>query len=261
VITIAVFFTAHWLASILFQTVFLHRYCAHRMFTMSPLWERLFHLGAFVALGSSYLAPRAYAILHREHHAFADAEGDPHSPHTFRTIFGMMWRTRQRYGAIVERRAVVEPRFEGGCPEWPALERFGEAFPTRIAWGVLYTLVYVAFAPHWAYFVLLPAHWLMGPIHGAIVNWCGHKYGYRNFATPDRSRNALPFDLLTMGELFQNNHHRYPMAPNFAARWFEVDPGYLAVRILFWLGIVHMRAHVQKARWHDGRSNAASEPG
>ena len=54
----------------------------------------------------------------------------------------------------------------------------------------LYTAFYVAFAPHWSLFLLLPVHFLMGPIHGAIVNWCGHKYGYRNFDTTATTSRA-----------------------------------------------------------------------
>ena len=45
--------------------------------------------------------------------------------------------------------------------------------------------------------------------------------GYQNFDNDDKSRNTLWFDFLTAGELFQNNHHKFAMSPNFAARWFE----------------------------------------
>jgi stearoyl-CoA desaturase (delta-9 desaturase) len=81
----------------------------------------------------------------------------------------------------------------------------------------------------------------MGPIHGAIVNWCGHKYGYSNFDNKDQSKNTTPFDFLMLGELFQNNHHKYPNSPNFAKRWFEIDPVYPFMRFLHWVRIIKLR--------------------
>ena len=44
-----------------------------------------------------------------------------------------------------------------------------------------------------------------------------------------------------MGELCQNNHHKYGASPDFAARWFEVDPGWQVLRVLAWAGVVKIR--------------------
>jgi stearoyl-CoA desaturase (delta-9 desaturase) len=88
----------------------------------------------------------------------------------------------------------------------------------------------------------------MGAMHGAIVNWGGHRYGYRNFDLDDVSRNSLPVDFLTAGELYQNNHHKFPMSPNFAARWFEIDTTYQVMRLFNRLGIIRLKG-TQKMRF------------
>ena len=44
-----------------------------------------------------------------------------------------------------------------------------------------------------------------------------------------------------MGELFQNNHHKFAMSPNFAARWFEIDPTYQVMQVLNALGIIELK--------------------
>ncbi len=248
---ILAFFVAHWVSSVFCQTFYLHRYSAHAMFSMSKSWERFFHLLTYVCQGSSYLNPRAYAILHREHHAFSDTARDPHSPHIYPNLTKMMLVTKARYKGIQMRRIAPEARFEGGTPEWPLIDDFGRTWASHLVFMALYTAYYVKFAPSWQWFLLLPLHFLMGPIHGAIVNWCGHKYGYRNFDTTqdDKSRNTLVFDFVTLGELFQNNHHKYGMSPNFAARWFEVDPTYPVMKTLAALGIIDLGPSPQLARY------------
>jgi len=247
-VAIAVFFVLHWQVSVFFQTFFLHRYGAHRQFTMSPRWERFFHLCTYVTQGSSYLSPRAYAILHRMHHAYSDTPKDPHSPLFHKGLVDMMNQTRIRYTGIKSRTVLPEARFEGGYPEWPLIDRLGTSWPSSLSWGALYALYYLHFATSPWMFLLLPFHWLMGPTHGAIVNWCGHRYGYRNFKSDDVSRNTLVFDVLTMGELFQNNHHRYGMSPRFSARWFEIDPAYQIMKVMNAFGIIDMKG-AQKMRW------------
>ena len=244
-LAIFIFFSAHWMLSIFAQTFFHHRYGAHRMFTMSPRWERFFYVFSFVAQGPSFLVPRAYAILHREHHAFADTERDPHSPRFFSNVAAMMWRTKKQYDGYAYGRVAPEARFDGGVPVWSFFDRLSQSWPARIGLGSLYLLFYLHFAPSLVWLLLVPVHWVMGPLHGAIVNWCGHRYGYRNFALDDDSRNTLPFDFVTMGELFQNNHHKFGASPNFAVRWFEVDPCYQVMRVLAWARVIDMpRAQV-----------------
>lgn len=238
---IAAFFIGHWLLCVFFQTFFQHRYGAHKQFTMSKRWERFFHLVTYLAQGSSFLDPRGYAILHRMHHAYSDGPKDPHSPQNHAGLFSMMWATKTTYEDITYRRVEPEARFAKDVPEWPTLDRFAKTKVSLVLWLGLYTAFYVAFATHWWMYLLLPFHFMMGPIHGSIVNWCGHRYGYRNFESKDVSRNTLVFDFLTLGELFQNNHHHHAMRPNFGARWFEIDPTYFVIRTLALAGVIRLR--------------------
>ncbi|GAB3181475.1 acyl-CoA desaturase [Telluribacter humicola] len=238
-------FVGHWYLSLFCQTFFLHRYSAHKMFKMSKFWERFFYLLTYVSQGSSYLSPRAYAILHRMHHAFSDTEKDPHSPHHTKNVFTMMWETKDIYNAVLNRKRAIESQFERNYPEWNLIEKLGDSWASRIGWGVVYiafyVLAYVYLDMHWAFFFLLPIHFLMGPIHGAIVNWSGHKYGYQNFDNNDKSKNSLIVDFLMMGELFQNNHHKRPNSLNFGSKWYEVDPTYPVIKMLDKLKIIEVR--------------------
>jgi stearoyl-CoA desaturase (Delta-9 desaturase) len=264
VIVIAAFI-GHWYLSLFCQTFFLHRYSAHKMFTMTKFWERFFYMLTYISQGSSYLSPRAYAVLHRMHHAFSDTPRDPHSPHHTKNVFTMMWQTKNIYNAVLHRTSGVDKQFDRNYPVWDVVERVGDSPLSRLAWIGLYIAFYV-FAylyldMHWAFFFLLPVHFLMGPIHGAIVNWSGHKYGYANFDNHDRSKNSLMLDFLMMGELFQNNHHKQPNSANFGARWFEVDPTWPVIKLLHRLNVIQLRPATQKAQaqvelGHDRRVEA-----
>jgi stearoyl-CoA desaturase (delta-9 desaturase) len=208
---------------------------------MSKPWERFFYFLTFITQGASFLNPRAYAILHRMHHTYSDTVKDPHSPHFFKDIWHMTMHTKDIYLNYAQHKVEPEPAFRGNYPEWPLLDKISDMWAVRIGFGVLYFLFYLKFATSPWMFALLPIHFFMGPVHGAIVNWCGHKYGYRNFNTEDKSKNSLPLDFLLMGELFQNNHHKSPNSPNFAMKNFELDPTYPIMKFLNFVGIIKMR--------------------
>src|SRR4051812_48874515 len=111
-------FVALWYVSLFCQTFFQHRYAAHGAFKMSKGWEKIFFILSWITQGSSYMSPRAYAIMHRMHHAYTDTAKDPHSPSYSKNIWTMMWRTRTFYQDIIHDRMDVEDRFKKNLPEW-----------------------------------------------------------------------------------------------------------------------------------------------
>ncbi len=255
-------FVVHWQLSVFCQSFFLHRYGAHRQFSMSRGWELFFNCLTAVSQNSSYLNPRGYAILHRMHHAYSDTEKDPHSPVGVRGIFPglftMMYRTKRVYHELAYYEREPEARFDGIFPRVRLLEWMGKSWLMRILWGAAFFAFYWRFATAPWQWALLPFHWIMGAVHGAIVNWGGHRYGYRNFDLGDQSRNTLPIDFLTGGELFQNNHHKFAMSPNFAARWWEIDTTYQVMRLLAWVGVIDLSGAQKMRLPADGPSARAA---
>ena len=97
-----------WYAGLFFQTFFLHRYSAHQTFTMSKINEKICFFLTWLFQGSNYLSAYGYGVMHRMHHAYADTEKDPHSPKFDKNVFAMMWRTKNTYQDINNKRIEVD---------------------------------------------------------------------------------------------------------------------------------------------------------
>lgn len=241
---IIIFFIVHWYGSLLFQSMFHHRYAAHAQYELSPFMEKVFFVLSWIFMGSNYLSPYGYGVMHRQHHAWPDTEKDPHSPQYDKNVFTMMWRTKKIYSQLSNKQVEVEERFTKGVPEWWAFDNFGRSWPSRIGWGAAYVAFYYYFVPAdmlwlWA---LLPVQFLMSPIHGAIINWGAHVWGYTNFKVKDTSKNLLPLDLLMWGESYHNNHHKLGGSANFGGqRWHEIDPMYIVMLFLHKVGVIKLK--------------------
>ena len=63
-------------------------------------------------------------------------------------------------------------------------------------------------------------------------------FGSRRFVTRDDSRNNLLVAILTLGEGWHNNHHRYQSSARQGFVWWEIDVSYMALLLLERLGLV-----------------------
>lgn len=237
---IIIFFIAIWYLSLFAQTFFHHRYASHGAFKMSKGWEKFFFIFTYITQGSHYMSPKAYAIMHRLHHAHTDTELDPHSPNFSSNIFTMMWRTSRIYRDIFHGRMKVEEKYMKNLPEWPALDRWANSAWSRGLWVLIYVAIFVMFATSPWLYLLLPVVITMGAFHGAIINWFAHKFGYKNFILKNTSENLFPVDILMLGESYHNNHHKHPSAINFGVRGHEIDPVYPVILLLNKLGVIQI---------------------
>lgn len=226
--------------SLFSQTFFLHRYAAHKMFTMSPFWEKTFFVFTYITQGSSYLSAYGYGVMHRMHHAYADTEKDPHSPKYDKSIAAMMWRTKNVYSDIFDKTVELEEQFTKDVPEWSSFEKIAHSWVSRLAWGAAYIAFYILFAEAWWVFLFLPMHFVMGPLHGVVINWFAHKFGYRNYEVTNTSMNLLPFDFLMFGEGYHNNHHKDGTRANFGVKWYELDLAYPIIKVFDFVGIIKL---------------------
>ena len=216
-------FLALYLATGLGITVGFHRLLTHRSFETGKVTRFI-----FLALGSMAVQGRAidWAANHLKHHAFADEDGDPHSPLEgfFHAHIGWLFRVvpaeRERYA----KKLLADPVtvwIDRTFLLWVAL---GLAIPYAIAgWeGMLWGgFVRIAFVNHvtWA------------------VNSVCHTFGDRPFDIKDESRNNWLVGLLAFGEGWHHNHHAFPAMAYHGMSWRQFDLSAIVIRLMTLLGL------------------------
>jgi len=210
-------------------TLFLHRAQTHRSVK--------FHALASIPMRVT----KEWVAVHRKHHAFADRDGDPHSP-LLEGLRNIVIKGAFYYRKSVKLPGVLEKYGKGTPTDW--LER--HILSARNTLGIVLMLgidIYL-FKPLigsvvWGVQMLWIPFWAAG-----IINGVGHAIGYRNYEVKDESRNILPLAIWLGGEELHNNHHHDPHSAKFKAKWYEFDIGWVYIRLL---ALVRL-AKVQYAR-------------
>ena len=82
----------------------------------------------------------------------------------------------------------------------------------------------------------------------------------RRYAARDDSRNNPRLALVTFGEGWHNNHHRYPGAARQGFYWWELDLSWYGLKLLAALGIVRDLRPVPLSILEAGRRGQRRQP-
>jgi stearoyl-CoA desaturase (delta-9 desaturase) len=215
-------------------TLYLHRDQSHGGLILHPALRHAFRFWLWFSSGA---VTREWVAVHRKHHAYADQPGDPHSP----VVFGL-------------KRVLFEGfelyRAAGGDPE--TIRNYGRGTPDDWLERHVYSRHAVAglvvfVIAHLLLFgvpgiVMIAVHLSAQPFFaGGVINGLGHAVGYRSFEMPSTATNLVPWGLLLGGEELHNNHHAFPRSARFAAQRWEIDIGWLWIRLFSALRLARVR--------------------
>jgi stearoyl-CoA desaturase (delta-9 desaturase) len=202
-----------------------HRYFSHRSYKLNRFFQFLL---AALAQSSGQKSVLWWAAHHRVHHRYADKDPDIHSP----GLRGFWWA--HMGWVISNEHDEYNPRLIqdfGKFPELRFLDRYHWIPPVLLGaiifaagglgaflWGFVLSTVVLYHATF-------------------CINSLAHVWGTRRFATADDSRNNILLALITLGEGWHNNHHRFMYACRQGILWWEVDFTYYALRLLNSLGV------------------------
>ena len=241
-------------------TGFYHRYFSHKTFHTSRFAQFL-----FAVLGASAAQRGAlwWSYQHRHHHKHSDEVEDAHSPKQH----GFWW---SHIGWITSARNFPTDyshvRDLAKFPELVFLNRFDSLVPALFA-GALFVLGH--FLGEWfpalgvtSWQLLVWGFFISTTVlfHAtSSINSLAHLLGRRRYATSDTSRNSFILALITLGEGWHNNHHRFMSSTRQGFYWWEIDISYYVLKTLSWTGIIWNLKPVPLAAYENSSRPARAE--
>ena len=222
-------------------TIFLHRCQAHRALTLHPIISHFFRFWLWITTG---METKAWAAIHRKHHAKCETEEDPHSPQ----IFGLkkvLLEGVELYRKEAQNKETLD-RYGAGTPDDWIERKLYTKYSSKGIFLMLAVNLFLLGVPGltvWA----IQMMWI--PFFAAgIINGVGHFIGYRNFDCSDASTNISPFGILIGGEELHNNHHTYPTSAKLSVKWWEFDIGWFYIKTLSIFGLAKPKRTAPKVK-------------
>ncbi len=224
-----------------------HRYFSHRTYRMGRVPQFLM---ASLAMSSAQKSVLWWAAHHRHHHRHSDTENDLHSPRQDGFWYSHVgWVLDEGTDETDLRKVRDLARY----PELMWLHRH-ELVPAI----VMGTAIWALFG--WSGLVVGFLWALVACWHCTfMINSLSHVWGSRRYDTCDDSRNNPLLALITFGEGWHNNHHRYPGSTRQGFAWWQVDISYLLLKALSVVGIVKGIRGVPHHIMAEGGYGAASK--
>ena len=234
-----------------------HRYFSHRSYKTSRWFQFCM---AFLGTSSAQQGPLWWAAHHRHHHRHSDQPEDIHSPIEKGFFWAHVgWIMSRKYEKTDTKAIPDMARF----PELRFLDDYHIIPPICLATAVFVAGVLLnAYAPGlgtnggqmlvWGFFVSTVFLY-----HGTFtINSLSHVIGTRRFETTDHSRNNFFLALITMGEGWHNNHHRWHNSERQGFYWWEIDMSHYILKAMSMVGLVWDLQTPPKKIYDEAQSNA-----
>jgi stearoyl-CoA desaturase (delta-9 desaturase) len=227
-------------------TVGFHRYFTHGSFKAVRRLRIVLAVAGSLAVEGDVIQ---WVADHRRHHAYADREGDPHSPWRYGAsvtglfkgllfahcgwLFQRQWSNRARFAPdLVADRDVV--RVDRMFVPLVALSLLA---PPAIGGLLAGSWRGALTAFFWASLVRVA---LLHHVTWSINSIC-HVYGQRPFKThtADRAANFWPLAVISFGESWHNSHHADPTCARHGVLPGQVDPSARLIWLLEKVGWVY----------------------
>ena len=224
-------------------TIYLHRCQAHRALELHPVVSHFFRLWLWLTTG---MITKEWAAIHRKHHAKCETAEDPHSPQIY-GINRVLWLGVFLYVKESYSKETLERYGHGTPDDW--MER--HVYTRHAMAGVLLMLAtdlllfgMVPGALIWITQIGWIPFWAAG-----VINGVGHYFGYRSYDVADASTNIVPWGILIGGEELHNNHHAFASSAKLSSKWYELDIGWLYIRVLESFGLATVKKLAPQPRF------------